>query len=97
MCEPSGSDVTGHADAWFFQYPCVSGHEGEGVLVDVGLGDGVELGGGVPVTGVCVLVWVGVAVFVASAVEVASFDWSTEPSLPGLRTRTEMFELLGFT
>src|SRR5579859_5699086 len=38
-----------------------------------------------------------VAEFVASACEVASFDCVTLPSLPGLRTRTEMFELLGST
>src|SRR5204863_317194 len=36
-------------------------------------------------------VCVGVAVFVAAAVEAASFDCDTEPSLPGLSTRTEMF------
>ena len=35
------------------------------------------------------------AELVASAVEEASFDCETAPSLPGLRTRTEMFELLG--
>jgi hypothetical protein len=44
-------------------------------------------------------VWVPVCVvaaeFVASADDLALFDWSTEPSFPGLRTRTEMFELLG--
>src|SRR5262249_19421598 len=37
------------------------------------------------------------AVFEASAVEVALFDCETLPSSPGLRTRTEMFELLGWT
>src|SRR5919198_911861 len=46
---------------------------------------------------VCVLPWVVVAVFVALAVEVALFDCDTAPSFPGLRTRTEMFELLGCT
>jgi hypothetical protein len=37
------------------------------------------------------------AVFVASADEEASFDWLTAPSLPGLRTRTEMFEFSGWS
>jgi hypothetical protein len=43
------------------------------------------------------LPWVVAAVFVASADEDASFDCVTAPSLPGLRTLTEMFELLGWT
>jgi hypothetical protein len=37
------------------------------------------------------------AVFVAVAVEVALFDCVTFPSLPGLRTRTEMFEFDGLS
>ena len=37
------------------------------------------------------------AEFVALAVEDASFDCETAPSSPGLRTRTEMFELLGWS
>jgi hypothetical protein len=38
-----------------------------------------------------------VAEFEASADEEAVFDCETGPSLPSLRTRTEMFELLGST
>ena len=34
-----------------------------------------------------------VFLFDASAFEVAEFDWSTEPSLPGLQTRTGLSEL----
>jgi len=33
----------------------------------------------------------------AAADDVALFDWVTEPSLPGLSTRIEMFLLLGST
>src|SRR5579862_1493668 len=46
---------------------------------------------------VCVADWLTGAVFVASADESAVFDCDTEPLLPGLSTRTEMFELLGWS
>ena len=41
------------------------------------------------------LPWLVVAELLASADEEASFDCETAPSSPGLRTRTETFELLG--
>src|SRR6266508_1310319 len=41
--------------------------------------------------------WVVDAVFAASADDEASFDCETEPSLPGLSTRTEMFSFEGWT
>jgi hypothetical protein len=44
---------------------------------------------------VCELPCVVAAVFAAFADDEASFDWLTAPSLPGLRTRTEMFEFSG--